>query len=187
MTAYDVAAWTDFANTVAGGAAPLAGLLFVGLSLNLSEMLKYPGVAHTERNTPRTYGRDPAYRTRIHHLAYRNSPASVEPQLARRVPPDLGDLLGFGDSPGHDHHQRRQRQLEHKHRDVKQMRWAVEQDREEPPDPACEERGGQQFDVDAFVLHVACAPQQRYPVAQKQSGEEPVARGPSSDSPQRRR
>jgi hypothetical protein len=44
MTAYDVAEWTDFANTVAGGAAALAGLLFVGLSLNLSEVLKYPGV-----------------------------------------------------------------------------------------------------------------------------------------------
>jgi hypothetical protein len=44
MTAYDVAAWTDFANTVAGGAAALAGLLFVGLSLNLSDVLKYPGV-----------------------------------------------------------------------------------------------------------------------------------------------
>ena len=44
MTAYDVAAWTDFANTVAGGAAALAGLLFVGLSLNLAEVLKYPGV-----------------------------------------------------------------------------------------------------------------------------------------------
>jgi hypothetical protein len=27
MTAYDLAAWTDFANTVAGGAAALAGLL----------------------------------------------------------------------------------------------------------------------------------------------------------------
>jgi hypothetical protein len=44
MTAYDVAAWTDFANTVAGGAAALAGLLFVGLSLNLSEVLKFRGV-----------------------------------------------------------------------------------------------------------------------------------------------
>jgi hypothetical protein len=44
MTAYDVAAWTDFANTVSGGAAALAGLLFVGLSLNLSDVLKYPGV-----------------------------------------------------------------------------------------------------------------------------------------------
>jgi len=31
-------------DTVAGGAAALAGLLFVGLSLNLSEVLKYPGV-----------------------------------------------------------------------------------------------------------------------------------------------
>ncbi|MGX9791340.1 hypothetical protein [Mycobacterium sp. MMS18-G62] len=44
MTAYDTAAWTDFANTVAGGAAALAGLLFVGLSLNLSDVLKYRGV-----------------------------------------------------------------------------------------------------------------------------------------------
>jgi hypothetical protein len=44
MTAYDIAEWADFANTVAGGAAALAGLLFVGLSLNLSEVLKYPGV-----------------------------------------------------------------------------------------------------------------------------------------------
>lgn len=44
MTAYDVAEWSDFANTVAGGAAALAGLLFVGLSLNLSEVLAYPGV-----------------------------------------------------------------------------------------------------------------------------------------------
>ncbi len=44
MTAYDPAAWADFANTVAGGAAALAGLLFVGLSLNLAEVLKYPGV-----------------------------------------------------------------------------------------------------------------------------------------------
>jgi hypothetical protein len=44
MTAYDVAEWADFGNTVAGGAAALAGLLFVGLSLNLAEVLKYPGV-----------------------------------------------------------------------------------------------------------------------------------------------
>jgi hypothetical protein len=43
MTAYDVSEWADFANTVAGGAAALAGLLFVGLSLNLAEVLKYPG------------------------------------------------------------------------------------------------------------------------------------------------
>ena len=44
MTAYDVSEWADFANTVAGRAAALAGLLFVGLSLNLAEVLKYPGV-----------------------------------------------------------------------------------------------------------------------------------------------
>lgn len=45
MTAYDIAQWGDFANTVGGAAAALAGLLFVGLSLNLSEVLSYPGVA----------------------------------------------------------------------------------------------------------------------------------------------
>jgi len=44
MTAYDVSEWADFAKTVAGGAAALAGLLFVALSLNLAEVLKYPGV-----------------------------------------------------------------------------------------------------------------------------------------------
>ena len=45
MTAYDVAAWGDFASTVAGAAAALAGLLFVGLSLNLSEVMSFPGVS----------------------------------------------------------------------------------------------------------------------------------------------
>jgi hypothetical protein len=45
MTPYDVAAWSDFANTVAGGAAALAGLMFVGLSLNLTEVLNFAGVA----------------------------------------------------------------------------------------------------------------------------------------------
>jgi modulator of FtsH protease len=45
VTAYDIAQWGDFANTVGGAAAALAGLLFVGLSLNLSEVLSYPGVA----------------------------------------------------------------------------------------------------------------------------------------------
>lgn len=45
MTAYDVAEWGDFASTVGGAAAALAGLLFVGLSLNLSEVLAFPGVS----------------------------------------------------------------------------------------------------------------------------------------------
>jgi hypothetical protein len=45
MTAYDASVWTDFANTVAGGAAALAGLMFVGLSLNLTEVLAFAGVA----------------------------------------------------------------------------------------------------------------------------------------------
>lgn len=44
MTAYDVAAWSEFAQAVGGGAAAFAGLLFVGLSLNLSEVLAYPGI-----------------------------------------------------------------------------------------------------------------------------------------------
>lgn len=42
--AYDVAAWSDFAQAVGGGAAAFAGLLFVGLSLNLTDVLAYPGV-----------------------------------------------------------------------------------------------------------------------------------------------
>ncbi len=45
MTPYDVAEWAEFASTVAGGAAALAGLMFVGLSLNLTEVLAFPGVA----------------------------------------------------------------------------------------------------------------------------------------------
>jgi hypothetical protein len=48
------------------------------------------------------------------------------------------------------------------------MRCAVEQHREQSPDPADEEGGGQQVDVDAFVLHVACAPQQRDDAEQRQ-------------------
>src|ERR1044072_9167513 len=45
MNAYDVSAWAEFANSVAGGAAALAGLMFVGLSLNLTEVLHFEGVA----------------------------------------------------------------------------------------------------------------------------------------------
>ncbi|MDF2825621.1 MAG: hypothetical protein K0R68_3029 [Mycobacterium sp.] len=44
MSAYDVTAWSDFAQTVGGGAAAFAGLLFVGLSLNLDDVLRHPGV-----------------------------------------------------------------------------------------------------------------------------------------------
>ena len=54
MTPYDVAEWADFANTVAGGAAALAGLMFVGLSMNLTEVLSFPGVA--ARGVPRDAG-----------------------------------------------------------------------------------------------------------------------------------
>ena len=44
MNAYDTAAWGDFANTVGGGAAALAGLLFVGLSMNLADVLAFPAL-----------------------------------------------------------------------------------------------------------------------------------------------
>src|SRR6476619_1457695 len=67
MTAYDVAAWADFANTVAGGAAALAGLLFVGLSLNLADFLKYPGVPRPRRCHARADHRDTADRDLRRH------------------------------------------------------------------------------------------------------------------------
>jgi hypothetical protein len=44
MTAYDIAAWSEFASTVADVAAALAGLRFVGLSMNLREVLAYPAL-----------------------------------------------------------------------------------------------------------------------------------------------
>jgi len=44
VTAYDVGAWSDFGVAVLGGAAALAGLLFVAVSLNIEEVLKYSGV-----------------------------------------------------------------------------------------------------------------------------------------------
>jgi modulator of FtsH protease len=44
VTAYDVASWSDFAGTVADVAAALAGLLFVGLSMNLREVLAFPAL-----------------------------------------------------------------------------------------------------------------------------------------------
>jgi hypothetical protein len=34
VTAYDVVAWAEFANTVAGGAAGLAGLMCIGAALS---------------------------------------------------------------------------------------------------------------------------------------------------------
>jgi modulator of FtsH protease len=44
MTAYDVAEWSEFGVAVLGGAAALAGLLFVAVSLNIEEVLRYSGV-----------------------------------------------------------------------------------------------------------------------------------------------
>ncbi len=44
MTAYDVGAWSEFGVAVLGGAAALAGLLFVAASLNIEEVLRYSGV-----------------------------------------------------------------------------------------------------------------------------------------------
>ena len=41
MTAYAAERWTDFGVGVAGASAALAGLVFVAVSINLSEILKY--------------------------------------------------------------------------------------------------------------------------------------------------
>src|ERR1044072_1130529 len=45
MNAYDVSAWAGFTNSVGGGAPALAGLMFVGSALNLTEVLPSEGVA----------------------------------------------------------------------------------------------------------------------------------------------
>ena len=44
VTAYDVGAWSEFGVAVLGGAAALAGLLFVAVSLNIEEVLRYSTV-----------------------------------------------------------------------------------------------------------------------------------------------
>jgi modulator of FtsH protease len=44
VTAYDVGAWSEFGVAVLGGAAALAGLLFVAVSLNIEEVLRYSNV-----------------------------------------------------------------------------------------------------------------------------------------------
>jgi hypothetical protein len=90
MTAYDVAEWTDFANTLAGGAAALAGLLFVGLSLDLSEVLKYPGVPARAIATL-GHRRDPCHRDFRRHS--RAGPSSA----GRRDRTDRRDDGGDGD------------------------------------------------------------------------------------------
>ena len=48
MTAYGVSEWADFANTVVGGAAALAGLSFVGLSLRSCRDTEVSGVLAVE-------------------------------------------------------------------------------------------------------------------------------------------
>jgi hypothetical protein len=42
MDAFDPAAWEAFATALLGAAAVLLGLIFVGLSINLERLLKYP-------------------------------------------------------------------------------------------------------------------------------------------------
>jgi hypothetical protein len=44
VTAYDVGAWSEFGVAVLGGAAALAGLLFVAISLNIEEVLRFSGL-----------------------------------------------------------------------------------------------------------------------------------------------
>jgi modulator of FtsH protease len=41
---YDISAWTDFAVGVTGAAAALTGLLFVAVSINLQQILTFPGL-----------------------------------------------------------------------------------------------------------------------------------------------
>ena len=45
MESYAVAEWKDFYVAVSGAAAAFAGLLFVGLSINLTAIIKAPGIS----------------------------------------------------------------------------------------------------------------------------------------------
>ncbi len=45
MDSYAVAEWKDFYVAVSGAAAAFAGLLFVGLSINLTRILSAPGIS----------------------------------------------------------------------------------------------------------------------------------------------
>jgi hypothetical protein len=44
VNAFDPVAWSDFFIATAGAGAALAGLVFVAFSINLREILKFPGV-----------------------------------------------------------------------------------------------------------------------------------------------
>jgi len=44
MDSYTIANWKDFFIAVSGGAAAFAGLLFVGLSINLARIIAMPGM-----------------------------------------------------------------------------------------------------------------------------------------------
>jgi hypothetical protein len=45
MNAYTVAAWKDFFLAISGASAAFAGLLFVGLSINLTRIIALPGIS----------------------------------------------------------------------------------------------------------------------------------------------
>jgi hypothetical protein len=44
MNSYPIAEWRDFFVAVSGAAAAFAGLLFVGLSINLTRIISSPGI-----------------------------------------------------------------------------------------------------------------------------------------------
>ncbi len=45
VSSYQIASWTGFLSVAAGAAATLTGLIIVTVSINLSRVLEFPGLA----------------------------------------------------------------------------------------------------------------------------------------------